>query len=123
MGFDWDVMPKRNKIDNEGNLMRECNNCGSRTYMLYEEDENYKVVCEGCDETHSFKTNSMDKAMKKWRDMELQADNCEYCPLGWEERGYEGECYDCGCVVDEDIKWCKETYKERLEKAKEFENI
>ena len=47
--------------------------------------------------------------------------DCEYCPLGWEIRGYEGECYDCGCMVDEDINWCKKTYKERLEKAKEFD--
>ena len=116
MPFDYEVMPNRNKIDNEGNPMRECNNCGSRTYMLYEEDENYRVVCEDCDEAHSFKVNSMDRAMKKWREMQLQAD-CEYCPLGWEERGYEGECYDCGCMVKEDTNWCQKTYGERLEKA------
>lgn len=24
---------------------------------------------------------------------------CENCPLSWEDRGYEGECYDCGCCV------------------------
>ena len=122
MAFDYDVMPSRGKIDSEGNPMRECNNCGNRTYMLYEEDENYKVVCEYCDEVHSFKANSMDRAMKKWGEMQLQAD-CEFCPLGWEERGYEGECYSCGCMVDEDIKWCKKTYEERFKKATEFENI
>ena len=121
MAFDYEVMPTRGKVDNKGNLMRECNNCGNRTYMLYEEDENYKVVCEYCEETHSFKANSMVKAMKVWKEMELQAD-CEYCPLGWEERGYEGECYDCGCMVDEDISWCKKTYKERLEKFEEIES-
>lgn len=122
MAFDYDVMPTRNKENSKGELMRECNNCGNRTYMLYEEDENYRVVCEYCDEEHSFKANSMDRAMKKWKEMQLQAD-CEYCPLGWEVRGYEGECYDCGCMVDEDIKWCQKTYRERLKKAKEFENI
>ena len=122
MAFDYDVMPTRNKENSKGELMRECNNCGNRTYMLYEEDENYKVVCEYCDETHPFKSNSMDRAMKKWGEMHLQAD-CEYCPLGWEVRGYEGECYDCGCMVDEDIKWCQKAYRERLKKAKEFENI
>lgn len=42
MGFDYDLMPTRGKV------MRECNNCGNRTYMLYEEDENYKVVCLLC---------------------------------------------------------------------------
>lgn len=30
------------------------------------------------------------------------------------------ECYDCGCMVDENINWCKKTYKERLEKSKEY---
>lgn len=102
MGFDYDVMPTRNKQNSKGELMRECNNCGNRTYMLYEEAENYKVVCEYCDEAHSFKANSMDRAMERWEEMQLQAD-CEYCPLGWEERGYEGEYYDYGCHVNKDI--------------------
>ena len=26
--------------------------------------------------------------------------DCENCPMGWEERGYEGECSDCGCLFD-----------------------
>lgn len=25
--------------------------------------------------------------------------DCENCPLSWEDRGYEGECNDCGCAV------------------------
>lgn len=24
---------------------------------------------------------------------------CENCPAGWEDRSYEGECYDCGCLI------------------------
>lgn len=24
---------------------------------------------------------------------------CENCPAGWEERSYEGECQDCGCLI------------------------
>ena len=116
----YDEMPTRGEKTSKGKIMRECNNCGSRTYMLYEEDENYKVVCEGCDETHFLKANSMDRAMEKWSEMKLQAD-CEYCPLGWEERGYEGECYDCGCYVNEDVEWCKKTFNQRLIKAKEME--
>lgn len=120
MRFAYDIMPTRNKQDSKGNIMRECNNCGQRTYMLYEEDENYRVVCENCYEEHEIKANSRDRAMKKWEEMQLQAD-CEYCPLGWEERGYEGECYDCGCMVKEDIKWCQKTYKERLEKSKQYD--
>lgn len=126
MNFNYDAMPRRNKENNKGEIMRECNNCGERTYMLYHEDENYEVVCENCDETHKFKSNSMEKAMKKWKQMDLIAD-CENCPLGWEERGYEGECYDCGCMVHADkipcdeTSWCRKTYAERLEKSKEFE--
>lgn len=122
MRFDYEGMPKRNKEDSKGNIMRECNNCGNRTYMFYEEDENYKVVCEFCEEEHKFKANSMDRAMKIWKEMKLEAD-CEYCPLGWEERGYEGECYDCGCIVQEDIKWCSKTWKQREEKRKEVEQM
>ena len=26
--------------------------------------------------------------------------DCENCPFSWEDRGYEGECYDYGCVMD-----------------------
>lgn len=24
---------------------------------------------------------------------------CEYCPAGWEDRSYEGECGDYGCII------------------------
>jgi len=120
MSFDYDVMPKRSKENSKGEVMRECNNCGERTCMLYEEDENYRVVCEHCDEQHTLKTNSAEKAMKIWNEFVLQAD-CEYCPLGWEERSYEGECYDCGCFVKENKDWCNKKYSERLEKSKEFD--
>ena len=120
MNFDYDEMPRRNKEHSNGKIMRECNNCGERTYMLYEEDRNYRVICENCEEDHAFKANSMDEAMEKWEKMELEA-GCEYCPLGWEDTDYVGECNDCGCFVYEDIKWCKKTYAGRAKKAKEFE--
>lgn len=29
--------------------------------------------------------------------------NCENCPMGWEDRGYEGECDDCGCLFNHDF--------------------
>lgn len=25
--------------------------------------------------------------------------DCEHCCMGWEDRGYEGECNDCGCYM------------------------
>lgn len=117
--FDYDEMPTRGKEHSNGQLMRECNNCGERTYMRYDENRQYKVVCESCDEEHDFIADSMDHAMELWRDFVTVAD-CENCPLGWEERGYEGECYDNGCLVDEDF-WCAEPYKQRAEKATELE--
>ena len=46
MNFDYDEMPRRNKEHSNGKIMRECNNCGDRTYMLYEEDENYSGMRE-----------------------------------------------------------------------------
>ena len=29
--------------------------------------------------------------------------DCEDCPLSWEDRSYEGECTDCGCLVYKDL--------------------
>ena len=29
--------------------------------------------------------------------------DCENCCMGWEDCGYEGECYDCGCCFDYDF--------------------
>ena len=29
--------------------------------------------------------------------------DCEHCPMGWEDRSYEGECNDCGCLFDYDF--------------------
>lgn len=37
---------------------------------------------------------------KSWSKLYIWYDNdCEYCPCGWEDRSYEGECYDCGCYL------------------------
>lgn len=33
----------------------------------------------------------------------MKSHDCETCPLSWEDRGYEGECYDCGCIVYGDL--------------------
>ena len=29
--------------------------------------------------------------------------DCKYCPMGWEDMSYEGECNDCGCLFDYDF--------------------
>ena len=28
--------------------------------------------------------------------------DCEHCPASWEDRGYESECYDYGCLLAKD---------------------
>ena len=39
---------------------------------------------------------------KYWTEMHCWYEcDCEHCPLSWEDRGYEGECYDCGCFMAE----------------------
>lgn len=39
---------------------------------------------------------------KHWTELHCWYEpNCECCPLSWEVRGYEGECYDCGCYMAE----------------------
>lgn len=39
---------------------------------------------------------------KHWTELHFGYEpDCECCPLSWEERGYEGECYDCGCCMAE----------------------
>ena len=32
--------------------------------------------------------------------------DCENCPFSWESRGYEGECYDYGCMIDKKPSVC-----------------
>ncbi len=37
---------------------------------------------------------------KDWTELHCWYEcDCEYCPLSWEDRGYESECYDCGCYM------------------------
>lgn len=37
---------------------------------------------------------------KNWSELCLWYDkDCEHCPCCWEDRSYEGECYDCGCYL------------------------
>lgn len=39
---------------------------------------------------------------KHWTELECWCEcDCECCPLSWEDRGYEGECYDWGCYMAE----------------------
>lgn len=52
---------------------------------------------------------------------------CEYCPAGWEDRSYEGECNAFGCrilgfeIVDDDCKLSKTTVEKRLKQMEDYE--
>lgn len=42
---------------------------------------------------------------KHWTELHCWVEcDCEYCPLSWENEGYEGECYDYGCYMAEQGK-------------------
>ena len=37
---------------------------------------------------------------KHWTELHCWCEpDCECCPLSWEDRSWEGECYDCGCYM------------------------
>lgn len=39
---------------------------------------------------------------KNWTELHCWYEcDCENCPLGWEDRSYEGECMSCGCYMAE----------------------
>lgn len=39
---------------------------------------------------------------KSWTELNCwYEEDCEHCPFSWEDRGYEGEVYDCGCYMAE----------------------
>lgn len=48
---------------------------------------------------------------KDWTELDCWYEcDCECCPLSWEDRGYESECYDCGCYMAE----CGKDYPKTL---------
>jgi hypothetical protein len=47
---------------------------------------------------------------KHWTELHCWYEgDCEHCPLSWEYRSYEGECYDCGCYMAEVGKYYPKT--------------
>ena len=52
---------------------------------------------------------------------------CEYCPAGWEDRSYEGECNGYGCrilgfeILDENCKLSKDQIRIRLKELEDYE--
>jgi len=52
---------------------------------------------------------------------------CENCPAGWEDRSYEGECNDCGCLIyghglfNDKCRLSKATVEKRLRQLQDYE--
>ena len=53
---------------------------------------------------------------------------CENCPAGWEDRSYEGECNDCGCLIyghglfNDNCRLSKDQIMKRLAELDEYEH-
>lgn len=51
---------------------------------------------------------------------------CENCPAGWEDRTYEGECNDCGCLimghdmVGDDCSLSRSEVEKRLQQLEDY---
>lgn len=53
-------------------------------------------------ETFHFGEFDKNGKRKHWTELRCWYEpDCEYCSLSWEDRGYEGECNDCGCYMAE----------------------
>lgn len=54
--------------------------------------------------THYFKPIEKSNEWEDYTTIDCWYDcDCENCPMGWEDRGYEGECSDCGCLFSHDF--------------------
>ena len=78
MNFYYNELPTKNKETSCGVKMRKCE-CGGRTYLIYEEDENYKVVCENCTQEYKLKGSSVDGAILYWNNLLKDFDGLISC--------------------------------------------
>jgi PHP family Zn ribbon phosphoesterase len=65
---NYNKLPPHGKVTSDGEETRRCA-CGNKCYVFYDEERQYRVECEKCGEIVSFKTSSMDKAIKIWNDI------------------------------------------------------
>lgn len=67
---NYDKMPSRGKETSDGEKIKNHGiSCGGRCYVHYDENRVYRVECEKCGNLVSFKTSSLDLAIKLWNDM------------------------------------------------------
>ena len=68
--MNYDKLPTRGKETSDGEKTKKHGiSCGGRCYVFYDEDCKYHVECENCGTLVSFKTISLDMAIKLWNDM------------------------------------------------------
>lgn len=68
--MNYDELPSRGKVTSDGEKTKNHGiSCGGRCYVFYDESKQYHVECENCGTIVTFKTNSLDWAIKIWNDM------------------------------------------------------
>jgi ribosomal protein L37E len=66
----WESLPSRGKVTSDGEQTKPHHSaCRGRCYVHYEENGLYRVECEKCGTLVTFRTRSMDWAIKIWNDM------------------------------------------------------
>ena len=66
----YDKLPTRGKETSDGERTKKHGaSCGGRCYVFYDEDRVYHVECENCGMLVTYKTTSLDMAIKIWNDI------------------------------------------------------
>jgi len=68
--MNYDKLPTRGKEASDGvRTKKHGTTCGGRCYVFYDEARTYHVECEKCGTIVTYKTTSLDMAIKIWNDM------------------------------------------------------
>ena len=68
--MNYNELPSRGKLTSDGEETKKHGiSCGGRCYVFYDENQQYHVECENCGTIVTFKTISLDYAIKLWNDM------------------------------------------------------
>lgn len=65
LNFVYEDVPSRSKKTSEGIFAKQ-HICSGRTVVIYDEEEEYHVVCENCGSINYLKAKSMDEAITIW---------------------------------------------------------
>lgn len=64
--MDYDNLPARGVVTNDGTVAKNHYSCNGRVYISYEENRLYAVRCENCGVVEMFKTTSLEDAILHW---------------------------------------------------------